>query len=223
MRTLNGQSATAGLALAVLLAFVPAPAAAQEESAPATVTLTASPSSRFRENTGKVRITATLDRPAIQGMIVTLTPSGTATKGADYTLEIDPFIVLIEQGDTSAFSTLTIVNDAVDENNETIILTPMVTTPPSSGITGAALELTIVDNDDPGPTDALLLELSETSDPRVVAYRASGSVTLTQDVSATTSSIGRIPVDGLWFHGFDNDLGDVLQSLFIGIYQRPIE
>ena len=69
-------------------------------------------------------ITATLDNPApADGATVTLSVSGTATgsgEHADYTLSSTT--LEIAAGETSATVTLTVIDDAVDDDDETIVL-----------------------------------------------------------------------------------------------------
>jgi hypothetical protein len=81
---------------------------------------------------------------------ITLTPSnGTATSGADF--NNSPIVVNFNPGQTSTTVTIPIVDDNIDEPNETINLT---LSNPSSGVllgTRTTAVLTIVDND-PLPT-----------------------------------------------------------------------
>ena len=87
-------------------------------------------------------VTATLNQPAGTGGVeVTLTAGGssTATATDDYTL---PAAFTIGLGRRSATADVTIVDDNVDEDNETIVLTTTV-----SGLTVTAVTLTITDND----------------------------------------------------------------------------
>ena len=110
---------------------------------PTTLTLTTSaPSNTAAEDAATVTVTATLNQPAGTGGVeVTLTAGGssTATATDDYTL---PAAFTIGLGRRSATADVTIVDDNVDEDNETIVLTTTV-----SGLTVTAVTLTITDND----------------------------------------------------------------------------
>ena len=89
------------------------------------VTLSASPFHVVDEDesTGKLKIVATLDKPAPEGGVeITLKAENwsTASSPADYSL---PAPFTIKQGETTGSAYVTIVNDKVDEGNETISLT----------------------------------------------------------------------------------------------------
>ena len=97
------------------------------------------------EDAGAVTVTATLDQPAgAGGVSVTLAAdnASTATASADYTL---PAAFTIGEGERSATGDVTIVNDDVDEDSETIVLTTTV-----SGLTVTDVTLTVADNDTAG-------------------------------------------------------------------------
>ncbi len=112
---------------------------------PSTLALTTNAASNtIAESGGSVTVTATLNRPATTAVSVTLTATGTATATADYSL---PAAFTIAVGQSSATGTVTIVNDDVDEDNETVILTTTV-----SGLTVTGVTLTISDDDTAGVT-----------------------------------------------------------------------
>lgn len=58
----------------------------------------------------------------------------------------------------------------------------------------------------------LIINLSGTVGSNVVNYVASGSVTVGSATAATSSSVGRAPEGGSWDSGFDNNLGDLIQT-----------
>ena len=112
---------------------------------PTALTLGANPAPA--EGGADVTVTATLDEPAPDGgTTVTLTTGGTATPGADYTLSSST--IAIAAGGTSGAATITVVDDAEDDDGETITLDAAATNP---ALTAATLVLTIEDNDDAGP------------------------------------------------------------------------
>ena len=76
---------------------------------------------------------------------IALTLTGTATKGTDYT--VDSETLTLTAGETSVATMVTAVDDAVDEEDETIDITAE----------GAQTRVTITDDDEPG------LDLSKTS------------------------------------------------------------
>ena len=142
---------------------------ADNDGPPTSLTLSADPAPA--EGGDPVTVTATLDSAALAGgTTVTLTATGTATgtgDAADYTLS-SPTIA-IGEGETEGTATITIVDDAVDDAGETIILNASSGTP---ALTAAPLTLTIADND--GPATSLTLAV----DPPAPAEDA-GTVTVT--------------------------------------------
>ena len=101
---------------------------------------------RPAEGGNPVTVTVGLKDPAGPGGVsVTLTTGGTAT-GDDYTLSSG--VVTVAPGDTAATVTITVTDDTVDDDDETIILTASARLPGASGSpTMASLTLTIADND----------------------------------------------------------------------------
>ena len=77
------------------------------------------------ENSGAVSVTATLDRRATAPVSVTLAAeaASTATATDDYAL---PAAFTIAKGETAATADVTIVDDDVDEGDETLVLTASV-------------------------------------------------------------------------------------------------
>ena len=87
---------------------------------------------------------ATLNQPAPGNRTsVTLTIGGTATLGTDYTLEAST--ITVADGETEGTATITVVNDAEDDDGETIMLGARSVNP---ALTGPIITLTIEDNDD---------------------------------------------------------------------------
>ena len=98
------------------------------------------------EDAGAVSVTATLDRRATAAVSVTLAAgaASTATAADDYAL---PAAFTIARGETAATADVTIVDDDVDEGDETLVLTASV-----SGLATTPATLTITDDDDAGVT-----------------------------------------------------------------------
>ncbi len=151
-------------------------------TAPTALTLTTNaPSDTAAEDAGTVTVTATLNQPAgMGGVSVTLAAAGTSTATAtdDYRL---PNALTIAAGETSATADVTIVDDDVDEDNETLVLTTTV-----AGLTVTSATLTITDNDTAG------VSVDPTSLPVTVGSTASYTVALdsqpTADVTVTPTS-----------------------------------
>ncbi len=137
--------ALAVAAALVFLAWLMAePAAAQEGNAgtePANVMLFAD--GVPAEGGEPVTVVAGLRNAAgPEGVSVTLTAGGTAT-GDDYALSAN--VINIAPGSTAGLATITVTDDALDDDGETIILSA---TDSSSSPAAADLTLTIMDNDD---------------------------------------------------------------------------
>ena len=161
------------------------------------VTLSASPFHVVDEDesTGKLKIVATLDKPAPAGGVeITLKAEnwGTASSPADYSL---PAPFTIKQGETTGSAYVTIVNDKVDEGNETIPLTAS-----AGGLVVNRLILWISDDD-----HALVLlnkgDLSLTEGALLVGDTAEYYVSLTTrppadvTITATSSKVANATVD----------------------------
>ena len=102
------------------------------------------------ESAGTVTITATLDHAAgSDGVAVTLAAKAgsSATATSDYTL---PQAFTITEGTKTGTASVTIVNDTVNEADETIIVTTTV-----AGLTVTDTTITIDDDDAPGAPTAL--------------------------------------------------------------------
>ena len=109
---------------------------------------------RVPESAGSLDVSFLLGDPApTGGTVVTLSASGdsTATSGSDYTAN-PPYTATIAQGERVATLTdvLTIVDDTVDDNGETVVLSASSTNP---SLTAPDVTVTIVDND--GVPDAV--------------------------------------------------------------------
>ena len=133
------------------------------------------------EDAGTVTVTATLDNPAGTGGVeVTLTAAdaSTATATDDYTL---PAAFTISEGATSATADVAIVDDDLDEDNETVVLSAT-----AGGLTIRGVTLTIADDDTAGVT------LSDTSLTVTAGKKATYTVVLdskpTANVTVTPTS-----------------------------------
>ena len=111
--------------------------------APTPTMLTLSTASAPAEGGTPVTVTATLDTPApANGMTVTLTTGGTATLDTDYTLSSTT--ITLTEGETAGTVTITVTDDAEDDDGETIVIDAESTSP---ALTAEQLTLTIEDND----------------------------------------------------------------------------
>lgn len=118
-------------------------------------TVSFSASSRtVSESTGVVTLTVNLSAPVSQSVTIPFTVSGTASNGADYTIASSPLV--IPANATSGSIQISIVDDVLTENNESIIVT--LGTPTNAALGSPATQtVNIAANDNGtgsgGPTD----------------------------------------------------------------------
>ena len=108
----------------------------------AVFTLSVDPDSVAEANTGSATVTLSTGRITfVDEQTISLSFNGTATKGSDYTVSTETLTLSV--GDTSATTTVTAVNDKLDEDTETIAIT--ATHSDSGGLVQQVI--TIVDDD----------------------------------------------------------------------------
>ena len=120
------------------------------------------------ENVGTLTVTATLSFTYASDVTIPYTMTGTASSPSDYSITASPLV--ITAGNASGSITITVVDDVVDELDETVIVTMGVLT---NGIKGATdvHTATITDNDS-APTISI-------DDPTVSEGAGTGTVTVT--------------------------------------------
>jgi hypothetical protein len=154
------------------------------------VTMTAN-TTTIAEAAGSSTITATLSAVSGQNVTVTLTATGTATSGTDYT--IGTTSIVIPAGSTSATTTVTAVQDVLDEANETAILN--ITAVTNGSEFGTQVQTITITDDDTAPTVTLsaspttLLELNGSATVTVTLSAVSG-----QNVTVNLSFTGTATV-----------------------------
>ncbi len=144
-----------------------------------TVTLSVN-NSTVAEAAGTSTITATLSATAASDTIVTLTATGTATgSGTDYTLSSNT--ITITAGNTTGTTTLTAVQDLLDEANETVIIDITGITGGDSATESGTQQQTItITDDDAAPT----VSIANTS----LTEGNSGSSNMTFTATLSTAS-----------------------------------
>ena len=150
------------------------------------VTLEVDPAS-IAEDAGVATVTATLSAAAGQAVTINLAIGGTATDGADFTAS-DTQIV-IAPGGTSGSVTITAVQDALDEADETVVVDV-------DSVTGATeqgeqqVTVTITD-DDEAPLVSLAVDTATIGeDGGVATATATLSAASGQDVAVTLGATG---------------------------------
>lgn len=142
-----------------------------------------SDSSSSLENAGTVTITAELNTVSGADVTVPFVVTGTATgSGTDYSITASP--ITISAGAATATITITVVNDVLDENNETVIVTMGAPSNASQGTT-TVYTATITDNDDP--------PIASWSSSSQTVSEAVGVVTVTAELSAPSGLDVTVP------------------------------
>jgi hypothetical protein len=136
------------------------------------------------EGTASVTVTAQLSATSGQNVTVPFTVGGgsTASNPADYTISASPLTILA--GNSSASLTITVVNDAIDDEAETVIVNMGTPTNATLGAPSTHT-LTITDND-AAPTVAWTS--ASQSNLESVA-----TVTVTAQLSATSAQNVTVP------------------------------
>ncbi|MFA5842324.1 MAG: Calx-beta domain-containing protein [Candidatus Gracilibacteria bacterium] len=133
------------------------------------------------ENAGTMTVTAQLSSASGKDVTVPFTLSGTATgNGTDYSITSSP--ITITAGQTTAAITITIVNDVLDESDETVIVTMGSPTNATAGVTTVHTS-TINDNDEIPTVTWTTSSQSTSEEISTVTLTAQLSVTSGQDVS----------------------------------------
>jgi unsaturated chondroitin disaccharide hydrolase len=101
------------------------------------------------ENVGTLTVAAQLSGPSTLTVTVPFTVGGTASSPADYTITQGP--IVIPAGMTTGEITISVINDDVDEPDETVVIT--MGTPTHAGL-GAITTHTVAIADDDAPLSA---------------------------------------------------------------------
>ena len=164
---------------------------------PVTVTIDATDDSAAEAGsaTGTFTVTRTGDTTA--ALTVNYTISGSATNGSDYASLSGS--VVIAAGASSATVQVTPVDDAIDENNETVILTLAAGTGYQIG--GANNDtVTIADNDGPAGNT---VTIDATDDSAAEAGSATGTFTVTRTGDTTAALTVNYTISGSATNGSD--------------------
>ena len=159
------------------------------ESAPS-ITLNASTTS-LAENSGTtITITATSSQASDEDVTVTLSTSGTATDGTDYSSTTGETIT-ISAGSTTGTKDITLTDDSTYEGNETIIVSVSSVSGSSATDGSSAQTITITENESaPSITiSASTSSLAEDSGT-TITITATTSVVADEDITVTLGTSG---------------------------------
>jgi hypothetical protein len=163
------------------------------------VSLTTS-SQSVDESAGTATITAELSAISSQTVTVPFTISGSSTAtsgGTDYS--IAPALLTIAAGSTTADLTVTLVNDAIDEGNETVIVNLGSPTNATLGTT-TSHTLTIQDNDTAGFTITETngtTSVEESGSPDTIAVVLESQPESNVEISVTSSNTNEATVSAV--------------------------
>ena len=152
-----------------------------------TVTLSVA-NTTVAESVGAVTVTATLNNAAASCEVtVDLSFSGTATGGGtDYRMTSNS--ITISAGSTTGTTTLTVIDDNIDENDETVIIDiSSVTNATESGTQQATI--TITDNDTPTASDVSATTPEDTPVDITLVGTGAGSLTYSVVSNPTNGTV----------------------------------
>jgi ELWxxDGT repeat protein len=154
------------------------------------------------ESSGTVNLRVNLSEPAEQDLVVSfqIQPGGTATEGLDF---YAPQSVLIKRNESFGFTTLTIIDDPVDELLENFTIA-IVASPEYILGSMSTLPVTISDNDDPPVISWTVNSLTVTESAGTVSAKIRLNAPATQDIiipftvggTATGSDFGPVTPAG---------------------------
>ncbi len=143
--------------------------------------------SSIAENGGVATVQATLSNPSAQNVVVTLGFTGTATNNTDYAASSNTITILA--GQTSGSITLTSIDDATFEGNESIIVDVTgVTNGTENG--SQSVSATITDDDSQPSVTLAVAGSSLAENGGLATVRATLSNPSTQDVTVTLGIAG---------------------------------
>lgn len=157
------------------------------------------------ESAGTVSMTVTLSEASASEVVIPFGLTGSAVVDADYTISASP--IRIPAGETTASVTIGIIDDAVQESDESVIVTLQT---PTGAVLGTTSEstLTIQDNDAPVTTNATLNfvptsgAVSEENGVTVVTVDAGTTVIVSAEVGSADN-----PVQGYQLNFSSSDAG----------------
>jgi hypothetical protein len=127
---------------------------------------------------GTGTVVVTRDGPLDADLVVNLTVGGTATETSDY--EAVSRTVTIPAGSASAAVQIRTLDDAIDEQSETVVLTLADGTGYAFDPAAGSAQVTIADDDDPTPPPPAIVTI-KTTDPNANEPGGSGTIQITRD------------------------------------------
>lgn len=150
-----------------------------------------SASQTVSEAVGSVTVGVALSKTYPIDVDVPFTVSGTASNPADH--DLAPSTLTVPAGATTANITFNVVNDSLDEDNETVILT--MGTPTNANLGTTKIHTVTITDDDPSPTVAFtaasqsVSEGAGTATTKVTLSAVSGrTVTIPYTISGTANN-----------------------------------
>ncbi len=161
-----------------------------------TITLTSDASNGMvTEGDAALTLTATLSAAADQdGVTVTVARASNSTAASSDIGSIGS--ITIASGDTAGTTSLSIVDDDVDEDDETLVLSTSATKHIEAGGASGRLSLTIKDNDDAGVTVSQSTRTVEVGETTTYTVKLDTQPTSTVTITPTSSDTGKATVSG---------------------------
>jgi len=146
------------------------------------INFTSANQSGTENSVGTMTITAQLSVASSKDVTVPFTGSGTASNPSDYTITSSP--ITITTGNTTGTITITVNGDAIDEQDETVIVEMGI---PTNATQGSTITHTATINDDDDPPSVSFTTASQTGAEDV------GTMTVTAQLSAVTGKNVTVP------------------------------
>lgn len=162
----------------------------------------------LRESDGSVVVTARLDAAQDKNTSIQLKLSGTAALGEDYSVSDEDLTLDIPAGKTEVTFTLTPINDAMAEHDETITVNAT-----GSGLRVQATELILMDDDTAIVLSVDPVELSENADSTKVTVTATPVGEAATEMANMTIAIA---LSGVAVNGTDYFVTPDLPTIVIG-------
>ena len=170
-----------------------------EVSAPSEVTFTGQEFTSV-ETDGKITLGIQLNKPALEDVIIGISTAGTATAGKDY--ESPEATIVIPRGETNGSFSLTVLDDFIVEENETVV----VSTSSSDGLSPIGTYTITIENNDECNFDFFGKELTGTDvNLDKAGFVGEGSVVINPDGLSYT-------IDGLNADFMLNYWGEEIQE-----------
>lgn len=165
-----------------------------DEPAPTPIVTLSSGSQSVAENGGTINITVNLSNAADEDVTIPFSIEGTATDGSDFTISASPLV--IPAGTTSGNITVSVIDDTIQEPNETVVVTMGAVTGGISGSTTVQV-ITINDNESVSNGNNRIIIPNFVARPHVIPGDGQPTAILFKAEVDTQLTVGKVNVVSL--------------------------